>query len=94
MVKPTCFNVGFHSITPSAHTEEIKEISEQHASRVVDLRPYMVPRPYTVFENDGLQKCLSIFRLMNLRQLPVLNEDDGSLVGIITRQDLFAFMAV
>lgn len=45
----------------------MKEISEQYATKSVDLRPYMVSRPHTVFENDGLQKCLDIFRLMNLR---------------------------
>jgi CBS domain-containing protein len=54
----------------------------------------MIPRPHSVFENDTIQKCLDIFRLMNLRALPVVNEDNGSLVGIITRQDLFAFMSV
>lgn len=54
----------------------------------------MIARPHTVFENDGIQKALDTFRLMNLRHLPVLNEDDGSLIGMITRQDLFAFMAV
>ena len=61
---------------------------------MIDLRAYMIPRPHSVFENDTIQKCLDIFRLMNLRALPVVNEDDGSLVGIITRQDLFAFMSV
>jgi len=54
----------------------------------------MVPRPYTIFENDSIQKSLDLFRLMNLRHLPVLAEDDGSLVGIITRQDLFQFMSI
>lgn len=52
---------------------------------VIDLRPYMQPRPFTVFEHDSLQKCLDQFRLMNLRQMPVLCEEDGSVVGIITR---------
>jgi CBS domain-containing protein len=45
----------------------------------------MIPRPLTVFENDSIQKCLDIFRLMNLRHLPVLCEDDGTIVGMITR---------
>lgn len=86
--------MGFHSITPSIHTEEYKKIAQRHADEVVDLRNFMIARPFTVFENDSIQKCLDTFRLMNLRQLPVLNEDEGSLVGIITRQDLFSFMAV
>jgi len=52
---------------------------------MIDLRAYMIPRPHSVFENDTIQKCLDVFRLMNLRALPVVNEDNGSLVGIITR---------
>jgi len=55
----------------------------------------MEQRPHTVFQRDTLQKIVDIFRLMNLRQLPVLDERRGSaLTGIITRQDLFQFMKV
>lgn len=31
---------------------------------------------------------------MNLRTMPIVNEDNGTLVGVITRQDLFAFMTM
>ena len=79
---------------PSIKEPRFAKIAEKDGRHNLDLRPYMVPRPYTVYENDSIQKCLNLFRLMNLRQLPVLNEDDGSIVGIITRQDLFAFMTV
>ena len=88
------FNVNFHSTTPSIEAPGLGLLCERHNSQVIDLRSYMVARPHTVFENDTIQKTLDIFRLMNLRHLPVLNEDDGTLVGIITRQDLFAFMSV
>lgn len=88
------FNVDFHSEVQSIKQPKFAQIAEKESRLNVDLRPYMVPRPYTVYENDSIQKCLNLFRLMNLRQLPVLNEDDGSIVGIITRQDLFAFMTV
>ena len=54
----------------------------------------MVARPFTVFENDPLQKCLDTFRLMNLRHMPVLSESDGKVAGMITRQDLFAFLSI
>lgn len=64
----------------------------QHGTRTIDLRPYMISKPFTVFENDPLQKCLDIFRLMNLKTLIVLSERDGTVAGVITRQDLFAFM--
>lgn len=67
---------------------------QDNRSKVIDLRPFMVPRPFCVHENDSLQKVLDVFRLMNLRHLPVLNEDDGTMVGMITRQDLFAFLTV
>ena len=72
----------------------MKQIVEKYAEKVVDLRPFMVPRPYTIYENDSIQKSLDLFRLMNLRHLPVLVEEDGSLAGIITRQDLFQFMSI
>lgn len=88
------FNVDFHSSTPSIHEAEFLSIVQRHGDRIVDLRPFMIPRPFTVFENDSLQKCLDLFRLMNLRHLPVLDEEDGAPVGMITRQDLFAFMTI
>jgi len=86
--------VDFHSYTDDINKKEYKNILEACSDKVIDLRPYMVPRPYSVFENDSIQKCLELFRLMNLRHLPVVNEDDGQIVGMITRQDLFAFMTV
>jgi len=88
------FNVGFHGISPDNNTPEIKKVVEKNGDQVIDIRPFMIPRPFTAHENDSIQKCLDLFRLMNLRNLPVLNEDDGSLIGMITRQDLFAFMSV
>ena len=61
-------------------------------SLIVDLKPSMTVRPHTVFEEDPIQKCLDVFRLMNLRHLPVLEEGTGVVKGIITRQDLFKYM--
>jgi len=88
------FNVDFHSSTLSIHDKEFDRVVETDGAKLIDLRPYMIPRPFTVFENDSIQKCLDVFRLMNLRHLPVLAEEDGSLVGMIARQDLFAFMTL
>lgn len=81
----TAFNVNFHSSTDNIHDEKYQLILETDGQRIIDLRAFMIPRPHTVFENDSIQKCLDIFRLMNLKQLPVLSEDSGSIVGIITR---------
>jgi len=88
------FNVDFHGDAPNSNSPAIKKAVEKFGSHVIDIRPYMIPRPFVAHENDSIQKCLDLFRLMNLRHLPVLNEDDGSLIGMITRQDLFAFMAL
>jgi len=79
------FNCNFHSTIPDIKSKQIKDLIQKNAEKIVDLRPYMVPRPFTVFENDQLQKCLDTFRLMNLRHLPVLCEDNGEIVGMITR---------
>lgn len=60
--------------------------------QTIDLKPIMTVRPHTVFEEDSIQKCLDVFRLMNLRHLPVLEEGTGVVKGIITRQDIFKYM--
>jgi CBS domain-containing protein len=53
--------------------------------KIIDLRPYMIEKPYCVYENDKLQKIVEVFRLMNLRHLPVIDEKNNTLVGMITR---------
>ena len=62
--------------------------------KVIDLRPYMIEKPYCVYDTDSLEKLVELFRLMNLRHLPVVNETDNVLIGIITRQDIFAYMSL
>jgi hypothetical protein len=52
------FNVDFHSSTLDINKKEYENIVENNPQKIVDLRPYMIPRPFTVFENDCLQKCL------------------------------------
>ena len=61
---------------------------------MVDVRPYMIETPFLVQTTDRLQKVLDVFRHMNLRMLPVTNPGTGALDGIITRQDLFAYMSL
>ena len=51
-------------------------------------------KPYTVFECDDLQKVVSIFRAFHLRHLCVVEKRNYKLKGIITREDLFAYMAI
>lgn len=65
-----------------------------HKDEELDLRPYMIERPMTVNTRDRMPKILNLFRLMQLRQLLVVNDSNGELVGIITRQDIFSFMSL
>lgn len=81
------FNCNFDSVCPPF--SEIKEITDIFADKKVDLRPYMVPKPYRVLETDTIDHIHALFRHMDLRTLPVLKEEDNTLVGVITRQDLF-----
>jgi len=59
--------VNFESIEDDPKSPLYKDLHEKYMNKVVDLRPYMIARPVTVFENDGLQKCLDLFRIMHLR---------------------------
>lgn len=53
--------------------------------RTIDLKPFMIEKPYLVYDTDKIDKVVEVFRLMNLRHLLVVSEIDGTLVGIITR---------
>lgn len=85
------FNCNFLSECPKY--EEVQEICEKNADRIIDLHPYMIHRPTRCFTKDTVKEVHEFFRHMNLRTLPVLAEDH-SLVGIITRQDLFAYLSI
>jgi CBS domain-containing protein len=72
----------------------VEKVADMNQGKRIDLRPYMIENPYTVHEEDKLQKVLDVFRLMHLRHLPVLDNDNSNLIGIITRVDLFRFMGL
>ena len=63
----------------------IEDLCEKNLDKEIDLRPFMIEKPYFVHETDKLQKVVDIFRLMHLRHLPVLSEEDNRLIGVITR---------
>ena len=65
-----------------------RDICKKHELEYIYLGAYMNFKPFVVSENMDLQKLLSIFRLMNLRHLPVIDNEDGRLKGMITRKDL------
>jgi len=64
------------------------------AAEYVDLRPYMIHSPFVCHTTDKIQKVLDIYRLMNLRQICVVNPVDGSLQGVISRENLFNYMSL
>jgi CBS domain-containing protein len=86
------FNTDMYS--SDREYSEVKEICERFGSKKVDLRPYMIEQPYVVHTCDSLPKALELFRHMHLRALPVIDPNDGTPVGIITRQDLFSYMSL
>lgn len=74
--------------------ESVKDIIEQHTDRMIDVRPYMIETPFVIQSTDRLQKILDVFRNMHLRAMPVINPGSGALEGMITRQDIFAYMSL
>ena len=74
--------------------QEVEDIANQFSHRHIDLRPYMIEQPYCVLTTDKLPKCLDLFRHMHLRALPVNDPNSGMPVAVLTRQDLFAYMAL
>lgn len=86
------FNSDFYS--SDRDYSEVKQICEQYEQKQIDLRPYMIVHPYVVQSTDTLAKCLELFRHMHIRCLPVISPHNGGLEGIITRQDIFAYMSL
>lgn len=71
---------------------EVEEICELFKSKLIDLRPYIIEEPYTVYTTDRLTKVLEMIRHMHLRALPVVDPNDGTPVAVITRSDLFDYL--
>lgn len=53
------------------------------------VRDVMTPDPTTLKRNDKLTLADDIMRLGRVRHLPVVDDDDQTLVGIVTQRDLF-----
>lgn len=56
----------------------------------LDIQPYMNPTPFILPPHAMLPRCFRLFRSMGLRHIPIIDED-GALVGIITRAELTSF---
>ena len=74
--------------------KEVSDIVSDNFGKFVNLANYIIEEPQICHTTDRLRKVCDLFRHMQLRQLPVINPQDGKLVGIITRQDIFSFMQI
>jgi predicted transcriptional regulator len=54
----------------------------------------MIHSPYSCVTTDRFQKVLDVYRFMQVKTMCVVNPLDGSLQGIITRKDIFKYMAL
>ena len=86
------FNSDFYS--NDREYAEVADICDMNSDKMIDVRPYMIETPWLAQSTDRLQKINDMFRHMHLRMLAVTNPGTGALEGIITRQDLFAFMSL
>ena len=86
------FNTDFYS--NDREYSEVEDICNNNADKMIDVRPYMIETPFLAQSTDRLQKIIDVFRHMHLRMLAVTNPGTGALEGIITRQDIFAFMSL
>ncbi len=62
--------------------------------RIIDLRPYMIEEPYVVYMTDTLSKALEMFRHLHLRALPVIDPKNGTPVAVLTRHNIFQYIAL
>ncbi len=65
--------------------QDIEYVAKKHSEEHLDLRPYMIERPYTMSLYDKFTKVINLFKQMQLRQIPIVSDKDGKLQGIITR---------
>ena len=62
-----------------------------HVLHLVHLLKYCDRSPLTVYPHTRLSRAYSVFRKLGMRHLPVIDQD-GSVVGIITRKDLMQYL--
>lgn len=86
------FNVDLWS--SDRNYNEIADICALNRRKRIDLRPYLIEEPFIVHTTDKLPKVLDMFRHFHLRALPVIDPNNGLPVAVLTRQDIFAYMAL
>ncbi|VDL60927.1 unnamed protein product [Hymenolepis diminuta] len=65
-------------------------VTDDEFERLLDFRPYMNPSPYSVSECMSMTRAFALFRLLGLRHLPVV-DNNNRVRGIITRKDFCRF---
>lgn len=66
-------------------TQKLKEQCYKDATKMIDLRPYMIENPETITKFDFLPKIHRRFTQLHLRHLTVVNPVTGKLEGMVTR---------
>ena len=87
------FNVDIYS-TEYTGKKVLDEVCEVYPDQSVDLRPYIWENPMSVTIYTKFERILEVFRMHHLRTLNVVNPNNGDLEGVITRQDMFAYMSL
>ena len=67
-------------------------VARKADSKTVTVGEVMTQPPVTVRATDPVQKALREMRRVGVRRLPVVDQQ-GALVGIVSRDDLLAFVA-
>jgi len=65
-------------------------ITPEDRNKYINLTPYMNIAPYVIHKNAPVVRVFRLYRTMGLRHLPVIDVN-GTIVGMITRRDLFGF---
>ncbi len=84
------FNVDIMSSEADAQNV-ILDVIEENFEEWIDLRPYMIEAPMQVTVHDKFYKVLDQFRINHCRHMMVVDPSNGTLKGVITRKDIFAY---
>ena len=84
------FNVNIFSDEPCP--ESALAGLKGHEGEWIDLRPYMIELPQKLSRFNTLSKALELFRTYHLRHLVIVNAQDDSIAGILTRKDFDAIV--
>jgi len=82
------FNEDFYSTDLEINIDDFAD------DYYIDCRPYMIYDPFCCSPLSTLTRANDLFRQHHLRHCLVINPGNGTLVGILTRKDIFKWMTV